>query len=218
VLPLYYQGGLGASPLHAGLLLVPQGIGAAVAIPLAGRASDRYGSGPVVLIGLAVTLVGTVPFALAGRSVPAHLLAIALLVRGVGMGTATMPASAGAYAAIEKRSMAQAATQLNLLRRLGGSLGVAVVATVLERDLPGNAGAVGDRVAPEHAIAAAFGASFGCVAGFCVLAALPAACLPWRPPVPNPPHRRARWRQAISGHRERLRRRAPRKSPTGHGR
>jgi EmrB/QacA subfamily drug resistance transporter len=199
LLPLYYQGGLGVSPLHAGLLLVPQGIGAAIAIPLAGRASDRFGSGPVVMIGLVVTLAGTVPFALAGRSVPSHLLAVALLVRGVGMGTATMPASAGAYAAVEKPSMAQAAAQLNLLRRVGGSLGVAVVATVLERDLPGNAGAVGDRVAPEHAIAAAFGASFWCVAGFCALAALPAAFLPWRPLAPHPTHRRASWRDAIGG-------------------
>ena len=43
LVPLYYQSVRGASALDAGLLLAPQGLGAMVTMPLAGRLTDRYG-------------------------------------------------------------------------------------------------------------------------------------------------------------------------------
>jgi EmrB/QacA subfamily drug resistance transporter len=82
LLPLYYQGARGQSPLDAGLLMAPQGIGAAVMMPFAGWLTDRVGAGRVVLAGLAVIVAGTLPFALAGTSTPYPVLALALVVRG----------------------------------------------------------------------------------------------------------------------------------------
>ena len=43
LIPLYYQTVRGASALEAGLLLVPQGLGAMITMPLAGKLTDRYG-------------------------------------------------------------------------------------------------------------------------------------------------------------------------------
>ena len=43
LIPLYYQSVRGASALQAGLLLVPQGVGAMITMPIAGRLTDRYG-------------------------------------------------------------------------------------------------------------------------------------------------------------------------------
>ena len=183
LLPLYYQGARGASPLEAGLLMMPQGIGAAVIMPFAGRLTDRAGPGLVVLGGLALIVVGTLPFALAGSSTSYPLLAAALAVRGLGIGAATMPAMAGAYASLGKESLAQAASVLTVLRRLGGSLGVALCAVVLEHSLPGSAGGVTDRAAPTAVMADAFAATFWWVFAFCALAFIPAAFLPRRPPV-----------------------------------
>ena len=45
LLPLYYQVDRGESALTAGLLMAPQGVGAALAMPLAGRLTDRVGGG-----------------------------------------------------------------------------------------------------------------------------------------------------------------------------
>jgi EmrB/QacA subfamily drug resistance transporter len=183
LLPLYYQGARGASPLDAGLLMIPQGIGAAIILPFAGRATDRAGPRPVVLGGLALTVAGTLPFAFAGSSMSYPMLAAALVVRGLGMGAATMPAMAGAYASLAEERIAEAATVLNVVRRVGGSLGVALVSVVLEGGLPGTGG-VGDRVAPAAVVADAFANSFWCVFAFCALAAIPAASfLPRRPSV-----------------------------------
>jgi EmrB/QacA subfamily drug resistance transporter len=195
LLPLYYQGAHGASPLEAGLLMIPQGIGAAIMMPFAGRATDHAGSGAVVLGGLALILAGTVPFALAGSSVSGPLLAAALFVRGLGMGAATMPAMAGVYASLDEESMAQAASVLNVVKRLGGSLGVALVSVVLEGGMPGSAGGVTDRTAHATVVADAFAKTFWWVFAFCALAFVPAAFLPRRPSVgageqPTSPYRR----------------------------
>ena len=59
ILPLYYQVVRGESALAAGLLLAPQGIGAAMAMPIAGRLTDRLGAGRIVPFGVIVALLGT---------------------------------------------------------------------------------------------------------------------------------------------------------------
>ena len=183
LLPLYYQGARGLSPLDAGLMMVPQGIGAAIMIPFAGRITDRIGAGPVVLGGLTMIVIGTLPFAFAGTSTPYPVLAVALVVRGLGMGASTMPAMAGAYAALDPGEIARAASALNVLRRLGGSLGVALLAVVLERGLPGSTGGVTARAAPTDVVADAFGQTFWWVVAFCALAFVPALFLPRRPAI-----------------------------------
>jgi len=191
LLPLYYQGERGASPLEAGLLMAPQGIGAAIMMPLAGWATDRIGPRLIVLGGLALTMAGTLPFAVAGSSMPYPLLAAALVVRGLGMGAATMPAMAGAYASLGETDMAQATSALNVFKRLGSSLGVALVSIVLEHGLPGSAGGAGDRGAPTAVVADAFANSFWWVIAFCAVAFIPAAFLPRRPAVEEPAQRPA---------------------------
>ena len=52
VLPLYYQVDRGETALTAGLLMAPQGLGAAMVMPIAGRLTDRLGGGRIALVGL----------------------------------------------------------------------------------------------------------------------------------------------------------------------
>jgi EmrB/QacA subfamily drug resistance transporter len=86
MLPLYYQEVRGASALHAGLWLLPQGIGMLLTRGWAGRAADRNGSRNIVLLSLAAVLIGTLPFAFAKADTNLILLAAALLIRGIGLG------------------------------------------------------------------------------------------------------------------------------------
>ena len=63
ILPLYYQVARGESALTAGLLMAPQGLGAAAAMPIAGKLTDRLGGGRVAVAGLLILTIGTIPFA-----------------------------------------------------------------------------------------------------------------------------------------------------------
>ena len=62
LLPLYYQVARGESALEAGLLMAPQGVGAALGMNRAGRLTDRVGGGRVVVPGLLMLMLGTVVF------------------------------------------------------------------------------------------------------------------------------------------------------------
>ena len=122
LLPLYYQIDRDASPVAVGLLLAPQGIGAAVAMRWSGRLTDRIGGGPVVTAGLIVLLIGTLPYALVTSSTPYWLLVVGLLVRGIGLGFTLMPTMASAYALLDHHEVPRATPMLNVLQRIGGAI------------------------------------------------------------------------------------------------
>ena len=62
---------------------------------------------------------------------------LAMFVRGMGVGFAFMPAMTAAFAALKRSELADAAPQLNVVQRVGGSIGTAVLAVVLQRALVG---------------------------------------------------------------------------------
>jgi EmrB/QacA subfamily drug resistance transporter len=132
LLPLYLQVARGESTLHTGLLMAPQGIGAAVVMPLSGRLTDRIGGGPIVLFGMLVITGATIAMTAWGAHTSYWTTSINLFVRGIGFGCAFMPAMAAAFATISRQEVPRATTALNVLQRLGGSIGTALLAVVLE--------------------------------------------------------------------------------------
>lgn len=134
LLPLYYQRMRGASPLEAGLLLAPQGLGAMTGTLFVGRILDRTGATrTIVLIGLVLAVAGTAPFAIAGPHTPRVLLALALFVRGIGLTASLLPSITATYATLPKSQYAAATTGTRILQQIGGSLGTAVLAVILQR-------------------------------------------------------------------------------------
>jgi EmrB/QacA subfamily drug resistance transporter len=132
VIPLYLQVDRGSSTLATGLLMAPQGIGAACLMPISGRLTDRIGGGPVVLFGLVVMTLGSIGLTLWGASTSFVATSAILYVRGIGLGCCMMPAMAAAYATVSRAAVPRATTTLNVLQRVGGSIGTALLAVVLE--------------------------------------------------------------------------------------
>jgi EmrB/QacA subfamily drug resistance transporter len=132
ILPLYFQVDRGQSALSAGLLLAPQGIGAALMLPISGRVTDRAGGGPVALAGCLVLAVTTVPFMLLTAHTPYALLTGMLFLRGVGLGAAVQPSAAAAYQLLDSVQVPRATAALNTLRQIGGSIGTTLLAVILQ--------------------------------------------------------------------------------------
>jgi MFS family permease len=132
LIPLYLQVDRGSSTLATGLLMAPQGIGAALVMPISGRLTDRIGGGPVVLFGLVVMTIGSVGLTMWGAGTSFVATSATLFFRGIGLGCCMMPAMAAAYATVSRESVARATTALNVLQRVGGSIGTALLAVILE--------------------------------------------------------------------------------------
>jgi EmrB/QacA subfamily drug resistance transporter len=169
LIPLYWQSVRHLSVVDTGLLTAPQGLGAALVMPLAGKLSDRMGGGPLALFGVILTTVATVPFGLIGDHTSTVWLSVAMLIRGTGIGFAFMPAMAAAFASLERSELAHATPQLNVLQRVGGSIGTALLAVVLQRALTG--------VHTLSGAAAAYGTAFWASAGITALAIIPCVIL-----------------------------------------
>jgi EmrB/QacA subfamily drug resistance transporter len=169
LLPLYWQGIRHESVLDTGLLTAPQGIGMALVMPLAGRFADRFGGGPIALLGVLITTVASIPFGLIGAHTSIPWISAAMFVRGVGIGFAFMPAMAAAFASLERSELSHATPQLNVLQRVGGSIGTAVLAVVLQRALVG--------VHTLSGAADAYGTAFWWSAGLTALAIVPCVVL-----------------------------------------
>jgi EmrB/QacA subfamily drug resistance transporter len=169
LLPLYWQGIRHEDVVDTGLLTAPQGLGMALIMPLAGKLSDRLGGGPLALFGVTLTTFATIPFALIGAHTSIAYLSIAMFVRGIGIGFAFMPAMAAAFAALDRTELAHATPQMNVLQRVGGSIGTAVLAVILQRALEG--------AHTLNAKAAAFGTAFWASAGLTALAIVPCIVL-----------------------------------------
>jgi EmrB/QacA subfamily drug resistance transporter len=169
LIPLYWQQVRHLSVVDTGLLTAPQGLGAALAMPFAGRIADRYGGGPLALFGVTLTAVMTIPFALVGAHTSIVWLSVAMLIRGVGIGCAFMPAMTAAFASLQRSELSHATPQLNVLQRVGGSLGTAVLAVVLSQALVG--------VHTVGGAADAFGEAFWWATGITALAIIPCIVL-----------------------------------------
>jgi EmrB/QacA subfamily drug resistance transporter len=169
LMPLYWQQVRFESVVDTGLLTAPMGLGMALVMPFAGRFADRLGGGPLALAGVIVTTLATIPFGLIGAHTSVLGLSLAMFVRGMGVGLAFMPAMSAAFAALRPSELADATPQLNVLQRVGGSIGTAVLAVVLQRALAGGHGTV--------AAASAYGTAFWWSLGLTALAIMPCVVL-----------------------------------------
>jgi EmrB/QacA subfamily drug resistance transporter len=173
LMPLYFQEVLGDSALKTGLLLIPQGIGGGFGMFLSGKATERLGAGRTALIGGCVMAAATIPFVLVTATTPYTLLAVAMIVRGVGMGLAMMPSMTAAFSVLTREQVNDASPQLTVLQRVGGSLGTAIIAVVLQNNL---SHIVRGPTAAASA-AAGFGHTYWWVMGATLIALVPTALL-----------------------------------------
>ncbi|HEU5024413.1 MAG TPA: MDR family MFS transporter [Spirillospora sp.] len=149
LLPLYYQQVRGHSVVVAGLLLAPQGLGSLLVRTRLGALTDRIGPRPIVLTGLALTVLGTLAYAEAGPHTSEWLLGASLVVRGAGLGGVTLAVMTAAYQGLGPDEIPHASSATRIIVQVGGSFGAAVLAVVLQHQTSGGA-------APSTAYAHAF--------------------------------------------------------------
>ena len=183
LIPLYFQTVRGESALQAGLLIAPQGLGAAISMPIAGKITDRIGARNVVLVGLVLICAGMLSLSRVTGATSYGNLLITLFVLGLGMGATMMPSMSAALATLSREAVPRASTTLNIVQRVGGSLGVAILSVVLAHQLSGGASSIREASgtlppAVANKLGDAFGTTFLWGFALLALALVPAYLLP----------------------------------------
>lgn len=133
--PSYFIQVRGNSTLAAGLLMAPQGIGAMLTMPIAGRLVDKIGPGKVILTGLPLIFIGISVFTQIGADTPAWVLMAGLFVMGLGMGATMMPLMTAAIVTLSNEQIARGSSLMNIVQQTAGSIGTAVMSVVLTNQL-----------------------------------------------------------------------------------
>jgi EmrB/QacA subfamily drug resistance transporter len=185
LMPLYFQLVRHESALHAGLLATPQGVGAALTMPIGGRLVDRMAPGRVLLAGLALASAGLLAFTVRlGASTSYWALGAGQLVMGMGMGMTMMPAMTAALRAVRPHEIPAVSAMLNIVQRVASSAGTALVSVLLATATSGRLALAA--AGGGHA-AGAFRHSFGWAGALLLAAFVPALLLPRRRAAPAAP-------------------------------
>ena len=132
LLPIYLQILRGQSAFQAGLLLLPQALAAMVSVVVGGRLVDRFGVRAVVIPGLLILAVASWQLSYITADSPYWWLQIAIILRGLPLGLVGQPLILSALSEIRPQKLTQASSLSTVVRAVSSSLGVAVLATLVQ--------------------------------------------------------------------------------------
>jgi EmrB/QacA subfamily drug resistance transporter len=156
-LPLYIQIVLGYSPTQSGFATLPMMAGLMLASIGSGQIiarTGRYGAFPKT--GTATTALGFLMLAFMTLDKPFWYLGIAMFIVGLGLGQLMQTLTMAVQAAVDAKDIGVATSSATFFRQIGGTLGTAVMLSLLFGILPTNiSGAMGDEKTTWNALDAA---------------------------------------------------------------
>jgi DHA2 family multidrug resistance protein len=126
--------------------MAPRGVGSLVAMPIIGLLMNRVDPRRMLALGFLVN--GLTMFWMSGLNLEAGYWDIfwPQFVQGIGMGMLFVPLTTVAMDRISRADMGQASSLFNLLRNIGGSVGIALIETSLARDRQAHTNMLGAHV------------------------------------------------------------------------
>jgi DHA2 family multidrug resistance protein len=122
LLPLFLQSLMGYPVIYTGVITAPRGIGTMIAMILVGRLVQRVDLRMIMATGFALTAIALWQMTHVTLQMDSSLIVTSGFIQGLGIGFTFVPLSAATFATLAPR-----------LRNIGGSVGIAVVQTLLTR-------------------------------------------------------------------------------------
>jgi len=134
VLPVFLQGLHNFTANQTGMVILPGAIASALTMAIMGRRLRNIPDGrPIIAIGALLFMLCMWQLAALTLDSGKDDLFWPLVIRGVSLGLLFIPLNSIALAELQPRDLAQGTGLFNLMRQLGGSMGIAVMATMLAR-------------------------------------------------------------------------------------
>lgn len=132
LLPIYLQDVRGLSAFQAGLILLPQAFASMVSVVIGGWLVDRIGVRAVVIPGLFILALANWQLSSISLDLPYQQLQVILILRGFSLGLVGQPLILAALATIRPHLLTQASSLSTVVRAVASSLGIAVLATLVQ--------------------------------------------------------------------------------------
>lgn len=134
MLPIFLQTLMGYPALQSGLAVSPRGIGALLAMPVVGYLSGRVDFRKLIGIGFIVVAVSLWWFGAINLDIAMRNIVWPSVLTGVGLAMIFVPLSVVAMGTLPQAEMGNASGIFNLMRNIGGSVGISIVTTMLIRN------------------------------------------------------------------------------------
>ena len=131
LLPLYLQNSLGYTALQSGAVFLPVGIIQGLFSPISGWFSDKVNAKIPIMTGMGLLVLSFYINSNLSFLTEHSYIMTSLYLRGLGMGLVFTPLSTLSLITIPREKMAQASGIMNTVRQIGGSMGVALLSTIL---------------------------------------------------------------------------------------
>ena len=131
LMPFYLQGVLGYTAGQSGLMIAPTAAFFALAGPISGRLSDKYGYRRFAVLGVFISLASMVILSSLSEDSPLELVITALILQGLGMGIFFSPNASSVLSTIEPARFGIATAFVNMSRNASNLVGVALATTVV---------------------------------------------------------------------------------------
>jgi DHA2 family multidrug resistance protein len=131
--PLFLQLLLGYTALDAGLTVSPRGIGALGSLAIVGILIGKVGGRMLAAVGFVIFAYSAYLFSQMTLDISMSNIVPANIVNGIGTGFIFVPLTTVGLGTLRNDQMGNAAGIQNLLRNIGGSVGISIVSTMLDR-------------------------------------------------------------------------------------
>ncbi|HEY3914083.1 MAG TPA: DHA2 family efflux MFS transporter permease subunit [Verrucomicrobiae bacterium] len=133
LLPLFLQNVLGYTAVQSGLAQSPRGVGALLALPTVGFLTRKIDSRKLMIAGILLCAAASLMMSNIDLQVAQSSFALANLVQGTGLALAFVPLATTTMGLLRNDQMGNATGIFNLMRNLGGGLGISLVTTMIAR-------------------------------------------------------------------------------------
>jgi MFS transporter, DHA2 family, multidrug resistance protein len=133
VLPLFFQELLGYTAFTAGLAVAPRGVGAVMGMPVIGYLANKADARWLMTFGFFTFGLMTLYFGNMTLAISPTTLLIPILITGFALSFIFVPITTAAYGTLHNEQIGNASGLFNLMRNIGGSIGISVAQTLLIR-------------------------------------------------------------------------------------
>ncbi len=135
LLPPMLQGVMGYPVVTTGMVLAPRGVGTMISMLVVGRLVGKVDARLLILTGLGLTALSLWQMTGFSIQMDSRPIVVSGVVQGLGLGLVFVPLSTIAFATLEPRFRADAASLFSLVRNIGSSVGISIVATQLAHNI-----------------------------------------------------------------------------------